>query len=310
MTPPHWPKLSYDEAKDTYQTLHLWTQVIGKIKLNLLPWINHSWHTALYITPVGITTGPMATNKDHLEILFDLTHHELLLLSHSKGVKQFSLQGHSVASFYERIFQELEALGVDLEINPVPNEIADAIPFPQDQTHAAYESAQASTLHQALLQANNVFTEFRSEFIGKCSPVHFFWGSFDLAVSRFSGRKAPQHPGGVPNLPDWVAREAYSHEVSSSGFWPGNDLIPFAAFYNYIYPEPEGFKTASISPDSAYYDDTLGEYILPYDAVQSSSDPEQMLLDFLRSSYNAAADLSHWDRDNLEQSPYKPALSL
>ena len=207
----------------------------------------------------------------------------------------------SVASCYHNILSVLQDVGIECKIHPVPNELVDPVPFHLDTAHATYNPQHAADLHKALLKANEIFTEFRSRFIGKCSPVHFFWGSFDLAVTRFSGRKAPLHPGGVPNLPDRVAQEAYSHEVSSCGFWPGNEAVPFAAFYNYIYPEPDGFMDASIKPGQAYYHKDLGEFILPYKDVQQAEDPSKTLLDFLQNTYDAAANLAKWERDKLEK---------
>lgn len=300
-----WPVLSYPDGKNTYETLHLWTQILGKIKLAKLPWVNHSWHVTLQVTPTGLSTSDLPDENDHFQIDLDLLKHQLIITTASGQTQNFDLGNHSVATFYHQIMEILHRMGVRVKIHPRPCEIPNAINFYEDTVHATYEPEHVQALHQALLKVQAVFTRFRAEFIGKCSPVHFFWGSFDLAVTRFSGQTAPLHPGGVPNLPDRVAREAYSHEVSSCGFWPGNYLLPFAAFYSYIYPEPEGFKTAQVKPKEAYYHKELGEFILPYDQVQQSSDPEKTLLSFLHSTYDAASTLASWDRDNL-LATYKP----
>jgi len=295
-----WPELSFEEGKETYQTIHLWTQIVGKIKLAKMPWINHSWHVALMVTPVGLTTGDLPSNGKHFQIDIDFLNHQLEIITSQNEVRKFNLMSLSVGAFYRNILASLKELGIEVKINPTPNEMEDPTPLDKDERNS-YVPEIATALHDTLLRSNEVFTQFRAGFIGKCSPVHFFWGSFDLAVSRFSGRKAPPHPGGIPNFPDWVARDAYSHEVSSCGFWPGNEAVPFAAFYSYIYPEPQGFKSATIKPENAYYHKDLGEFILPYKEVQQASDPSQKLLDFLNTTYTAAADSAHWDRENLER---------
>jgi hypothetical protein len=296
----NWPRLSYEAAKETYATLHLFTQIVGKIRLGKLPWINHSWHVTLLVTPFGLTTSDITANDQHFQIDLNFTEHQLIILTSTGQSRRFSLAGISVADFYHKIMEALGELNIDVKINLVPNEIADAVPFNQDYSHATYNPEQVKALHLALLRAQQVLLKFRAGFRGKCSPVHFFWGSFDLAVSRFSGREAPEHPGGVPNLPDWVAQEAYSHEVYSCGFWPGNEMVPYAAFYAYIYPEPKGFKEAKANPEAAFYHPDLGEFILPYETVQQAADPEKTLLEFLQSTYAAAADLAQWDRTALE----------
>lgn len=301
MTTHPWPRLDFEAAKDTYHSLHLWSQIVGKIKVQHLPWINHSWHVTLTVTPTGLTSGYIPAEGKYFKIDFDLLQHKLLISSSADEHYAFDLASLSVASCYHSILDTLETCGIPCEIHPLPNELEDVVPF-YENDHAVYEPQHASDLHRALLDVHHVFTEFRAEFIGKCSPVHFFWGSFDLAVSRFSGRTAPLHPGGIPNLPDWVAQEAYSHEVSSCGFWPGNDAVPYAAFYSYIYPEPEGFDTADIQPEASEYNTDLGEYVLPYEAVRTADDPAATLLAFLRSTYRAAAELADWDRDALERS--------
>lgn len=301
MEKQQWPELSYQDAKETYQTLHLWCQIVGKIKLRQLPWVNHSWHVTLQVTPSGFTTGDLPAGKKHFQINFDFREHQLQVVTSLGEKRAFDLANLSVAAFYAMLMSTLQEVGLTLQIHPVPNEVEEAIPFPEDNVHATYNPAQATQLHTAFLLAQEVLARFRAAFTGKCSPVHLFWGSFDLAVTRFSGRTAPRHPGGVPNLPDWVAQEAYSHEASSCGFWPGNEALPMPAFYSYQYPEPAGYKTASVKPASAYYHTTLGEFILPYQDVQQSDNPEQTLMDFLQSTYQAGAQLANWDRKNLEQ---------
>ena len=295
-----WPELNYYASKDTLETIHLLTQVIGKIKLKMQPWINHSWHITLSVSPTGLTTRDFAYKNLHFQIDLDLVQHQLNIKTNTGQNRNLALVHMSVAEFYKKVMHALAELGIDVEIYKVPCELENPIPFDKDQTHKTYNPQQATALHKALLQAQKVMTKFRAEFRGKCSPVHFFWGSFDLAVSRFSGRTAPKHPGGVPGLPDWVTQEAYSHEVSSCGFWPGNEALPEAAFYSYIYPEPEGYRSANIKPAAAYFHETLGEFILPYEAVQSARDPEATLLDFLHSTYEAAATHANWDRNSLE----------
>ena len=296
-----WPELSYASAKSTYETLHLWTQIIGKIKLTKLPWINHSWHVTLLVTPTGFTTSDLRHEDQHFQIDFDLINHQLNIITNTGQSRAFALAGLSVASFYEKVVSALQELNIKININLLPNEVEKAIPFNKDTAHASYQPEHVTALHKALLSAQDVLTQFRAGFNGKCSPVHFYWGSFDLAVSRFSGREAPLHPGGIPNLPDRVVQEAYSHEVCSCGFWPGNEAVPFAAFYSYIYPEPAGYKNAKVKPDAAYYDKSLGEFILPYQEVQQAANPTSTLLDFLQSTYEAAADLAHWDRKSFEK---------
>jgi len=298
MKKEHWPELAYKEAKQTYDTMHRWAQIVGKVKLARLPWMNHSWHLALLVTPTGLTTGDIPGDSKHFQINFDFRQHQLQIITSKLEERIFDLRTLSVASCYHHVLTTLNNFGIACEINPIPCEIPDAVPFHLDDTHSAYDPLHAADWHQALLNADEVFTQFRAEFIGKSSPVHLFWGSFDLAVSRFSGKTAPLHPGGFPNLPDWVAQEAYSHEVCSCGFWPGSEGVPFAAFYSYIYPEPEGYKTDSVAPKSAYYNENLREFLLPYEAVRTSGNPSKTLLDFLRrSTYDAAADRAEWDKE-------------
>ena len=295
-----WPVLSYKEGKATYDTLHMFTQIVGKIKLATLPWVNHSWHVTLHITPTGLTTHNMPYKNENFQIDFDFIEHQLKIKTDKNEFRSFDLRGISVADFYQKIFEKLDELGIEIKIKPVPVELANPIPFKEDTVHATYEDGQVTAFHIALLRIQEVFMEFRSGFKGKCSPIHFFWGGFDLALSFFSGRRAPKHPGGVPGMPDWVAEEAYCREVSSAGFWTGNEMLPEPAFYCYLYPEPEGYKTAKVLPKGAYYHTTLGEFILPYSLVQQSKNPGEKLLDFLHSTYNIGADLAHWDKDILE----------
>jgi hypothetical protein len=296
-----WPSLPLDAWRETYAALHLWTQIVGKIRLSLSPWVNHSWHTTLYVTARGLTTSAIPYRSRRFQIDFDFLEHRLWLRSSDGRSAGLALEPQSVASFYKRLMEQMHKLDLDVNINRKPNEIAQAIPFDEDNTPRPYDAEYATRFWQVLQQADRVFKVFRARFVGKCSPVHFFWGAADLAVTRFSGRKAPQHPGGVPNLPDWVAREAYSHEVSSCGFWPGSGPISYAAFYSYAYPEPPGFSEAPLKPDSAFYSADLGEFVLPYDAVRQSGSPDDTLLEFLQTTYEAAANLAQWDRSALER---------
>ena len=295
-----WPELPYAAWKDTYATLQLWTQIVGKIRLVQTPWLNHSWHVVLYVTPRGLSTSAIPYGERSFELEFDFLKHVLRIRTDGGTGKEIALAPRTVAEFYAELMRSLEELGLAIRINQRPNEIADAIPFSEDRVHASYDPDFTERHWRLLLQAHRVFSTFRTAFIGKCSPVHFFWGSFDLAVTRFSGRRAPLHPGGVPNLPDAVAQEAYSHEVSSAGFWPGNEAVPYPAFYCYAYPEPEGFASAPVLPVGAFYSRDLREFILPYDAVRTASDPDRALLDFLMSTYAAAASGGNWDRAALE----------
>ena len=297
----HWPSLPFQEWKDTYATLHMWTQMVGKIRLVQTPWVNHSWHTTLYVTSRGLTTSPIPYEARTFQIDFDFIDHKLLVQTSDGEVKTMSLVPRSVADFYEELFAKLAELNLKMKIHTTPNEVVTPIAFDKDKEHASYDADYANRFWRVLVQADRVFKQFRARFIGKCSPVHFFWGSFDLAVTRFSGRRAPEHPGGVPHLPDWVTREAYSHEVSSCGFWPGSDQIPQPVFYSYAYPEPEGFRTAAVRPSGAGYNPELREFIFPYDEVRQSASPDEALLDFLQSSYEAAADFGEWDRSELER---------
>ncbi|MEA4906055.1 MAG: DUF5996 family protein [Anaerolineaceae bacterium] len=295
-----WPELPLDEWQDTFTTLHLWSQIVGKIRLSQAPWTNHSWHVPLYLTSRGLTTSPIAYAGRLFDIDFDFVDHQLLICVNDGSRRAMPLRTQTVADFYHALMDELEGLGIHVDIHGRPNEVDHPIPFSQDRQHAAYDPEYANRAWRILLQADRVFKQFRTRFSGKNSPVHFFWGSFDLAVTRFSGRPAPLHPGGVPNLPDWVTREAYSHEVSSAGFWPGGGPHPFPLFYSYAYPEPQGFSTAAVRPAQAFYSHELREFILPYAAVRTAAAPDDVLLDFLQSTYAAAADHGAWDRAALE----------
>src|SRR5450756_916311 len=296
-----WPELPTAAWRETYETLHLWTQIIGKIRLARSPWLNHSWHVALYVTARGLTTSPIPDGVRTFQIDLDLIDHALRVSTSDGAVRQFALAGHSVASFYAAVMTDLAGLGIDVVIDEMPNELPEPIRFSQDNRHATYDPDAVRRFFQILVNADSVLKQFRTGFLGKASPVHFFWGSFDLAVTRFSGRRAPRHPGGVPHLSDAVAREAYSHEVSSAGFWPGGGgPVEYAAFYSYAYPAPEGFAEALVKPAEAFFSKELSEFILPYDTVRTTREPNGALMDFLQSTYEAAADLAKWDRKMLE----------
>ena len=296
-----WPALPLEEWKETYATLHRWSQIVGKVRLARTPWINHSWHVTLYVTARGLTTSPIPWGTKSFQIEFDFIDHQLPIRTSDGDVRSVTLRPRSVADFYRDLMAQLRALDIEVAIYPRPNELEDAIPFAEDEAHSAYDPNAARRYWRVLVQAERVFTLFRARFLGKCSPVHLFWGSFDLAVTRFSGRPAPLHPGGVPHLPDWVAREAYSHEVSSAGFWPGGGAIPYPAFYSYAYPEPEGFPEAIVRPSGAAYSAALREFVVPYDVVRTADRPDEALLEFLESTYRAAADLGGWNRSALER---------
>jgi hypothetical protein len=306
--PVPWPELPTAAWRETYETLHLWTQIVGKIRLARTPWLNHSWHVTLYVTARGLTTSAIPDGARSFQIDFDFIDHALRISTSDGTARQFALAGKSVAGFYTAIMADLAELGIDIAINETPNELPDPIPFSQDSRHTSYDPDAVRRFFQILRNAERVFEQFRTGFLGKASPVHFFWGSFDLAVTRFSGRRAPRHPGGVPHLPDEVAWEAYSHEVSSAGFWPGGGAIDYPAFYCYAYPEPAGFRTAPVRPDAAFFSEALGEFILPYDAVRTAAQPDQALLDFLQSTYEAAANSAKWDRNALECALGQPGV--
>ena len=300
--PARWPELAPTAAwADTLATLHRWVQIIGKIRMEKTPLVNHWWNVPLYVTPRGLTTSPIPHRGHRFQIDLDLLDHRLHVTSSWGEARAFALEPMSVAAFYRRLFGALEELGIDARIWTLPVEIADpVVPFPDDEAHAAYDADAVARFWRALLQADRVFSDFRARFLGKVSPVHFFWGAFDLAVSRFSGREAPPHPGGAPHLGAWVMEEAYSHEVSSAGFWPGGE-IGEAAFYAYAYPAPDGFEASAVEPEAAAYHAGLGEFILPYEAVRTAGDPDAALLAFLQTTYAAAADLADWDRRALER---------
>jgi Family of unknown function (DUF5996) len=308
MTPVPWPELPTAAWRETYATLHLWTQIAGKIRLARSPWLNHSWHVALYVTARGLTTSPIPDGARTFQIDFDFIDHVLLISTSDGAQRQLALAGLSVACFYAAVMAQLAELGIDIAIDDMPSELPDPIRFSADHTHATYDPDAVRRFFQILVNADRVFKQFRTGFLGKASPVHFFWGSFDLAVTRFSGRRAPRHPGGVPHLPDEVACEAYSHEESSAGFWPGSGAVDYPAFYSYAYPEPPGFRTTPVQPKAAFFSEALGEFILPYDAVRTAAAPDQALLEFLQSTYEAAANAAKWDRDALECAPGQPGV--
>jgi len=298
-----WPPLPYGEWADTRETMHRWTQIVGKTRLALEPRLNHWWQVALYVSARGLTTTAMPCSRGRVaEIEFDLLAGELVLRVSDGGRRTLPLAARSVADFYADYRGALAALDVDAHIWPVPVELpTDALPFVEDRIHAAYDPEAARRFWRALVLMDRVFKVFRACFLGKSSPVHFFWGGFDLAATRFSGRPAPPHPGGIPHVADWVMREAYSHEVSSAGFWPGSPQAPQEAFYAYAYPEPPGFSTAAVRPAAAFYHQEMREFFLPYEAVRSAPDPAATLLEFLQSTYEAAADHGGWDRAALER---------
>jgi hypothetical protein len=301
-----WPALPFTEWQDTATTLHMWTQIVGKIRLTLSPWTNHSWHVTLYVTSRGLTTSPIPYGASIFEIRVDFIDHELRVLKSDGAIRVLKLGPQSVAKFYGDVMNALAEMELPVKINVIPNEIQDPIPFDEDEEHRSYDPEYANRFWHVLVQSDRVFKEFRSHFCGKDSPVHFFWGSFDLAVTRFSGRPAPPHPGGIPHLPDAVTREAYSQEVSSLGFWPGNAAAPTPIFYSYAYPEPPGFKEAKVQPAAAFYEPNFREFMLPYDVVRTAERPDEVLLDFAQSTYDAASMLGKWDRAALQE--VKPSL--
>jgi hypothetical protein len=301
-----WPELPLDAWADSHATLHMWAQIVGKIRLAESAPINHGWHSTFYVTPRGWTTSSMPHGLLAFQIDFDFFDHALVIQASDGRTARLPLEPQTVAAFYRRVMDALVGLGIDVRIHGKPNEVPEPIPFARDEVHRAYDPDYVSRFWRALVQCDRVFKQFRSSFIGKCSPVHLFWGALDLAVTRFSGRPAPEHPGGIPNLPDPVTREAYSHEVSSCGFWAGAGAITYPAFYSYAYPPPAGFDQADVRPTEAFYSAELGEFILPYDAVRRSADPDRTLLAFLQSTYDAAADLGRWDRAALERRSADP----
>lgn len=294
-----WPALPADAWADTRDTLHRWTQIVGKTSLALRPMLNQWWQVPFYVGPRGLTTGPVPYAGGSFEVLFDFRAHRLRLFTSAGAEHGLALRPQPVAEFYHDYRALLRAAGVEVKIWPVPVEVDDATPFAADQHHRSYDAAQALRFWEVLLVAAQVLEEFRSRFAGKCSPVHFFWGSFDLAVTRFSGRPAPEHPGGVPHLADWVTRASYNEELSSAGWWPGGNGAE-AAFYSYAYPAPAGFAGAPVRPATAAFNAGMGEFLLPYEAARTAPDPCAAVLEFLQSTYEAAADLAHWDRAVLE----------
>jgi hypothetical protein len=298
--PVVWPDIPFPPWRDTCAALHLYAQIVGKYRLARTPWLNHSWHATLYVTPRGLTTSLVPDAAGGVEVAFDLLSHEVTASASDGRRANFPLGATSVASFEARFRDLLRAVGATQDFDEHPNEIAGAVPFAGDRSERPYDAGAVTRFFHALVAVDRVLKEFRTGFLGKCSPVHLFWGSFDLAVTRFSGRRAPMHPGGVPGLPDEVTREAYSHEVSSAGFWPGGGGVEFPAFYSYAYPAPAGFADARIEPEDARFEPSLGEFVLPYESVRRSADPEATLIAFLQGTYDAAANLGRWDRANLE----------
>lgn len=297
-----WPELpTPEEWQETLEAVHLWSQIVGKIRLEHMPWINHSWHVTLYVSARGLSTSLIPHISGGFEIEFNFVDHRLEIRKIDGKRASFDLDSMSVADFYGKTLDGLKQLNLKTEIYPMPVELPDPIvPFPENTRQTPYNTEAVHRFWLALTHVHRVFTQFRSIFTGKVSPVHFFWGVFDLAVTRFSGRSAPKHPGGIPNCPDWVMEESYSHELSSAGFWAGTGLGE-AAFYSYAYPEPEGYCTGNIQPKEAWYHEELGEYILPYRAVQNAKNPDGLLIGFLQSTYEAAAKNGDWDRTSLEK---------
>lgn len=295
----NWPDIPFEQWRETCSALHIYSQIVGKYRLARTPWLNHSWHATLYVNTRGLTTS-LVPDGAGIEITLDLRKHAVIGKAADGRRAELPLGPMSVADFYVHFLELVRGIGGTPELHDRPSEVSAPIPFRDDRQTRPYDAAAVTRFFEALVLANNVFTRFRTGFIGKASPVHLFWGSFDLAVTRFSGRRAPLHPGGVPALPDEVTREAYSHEVSSAGFWPGGGGTDFAAFYSYAYPAPADFADAKVMPDGAYFDPKLGEFLLPYDVVRQSADPEVALTAFLESTYLAAADLGHWDRMALD----------
>lgn len=295
-----WPELRFDELKDTIAMVHMWTQIVGKIRLRKTPWLNHSWHVTLYISPTGLSTGSIPYADGVFQIDFDFIRQQLVIQYSNGGEKIIPLQSGTVSGFYTGVMDGLKSIDVEAPIYPVPNEVDPAVPFIDDHQPRTYNGEQMQMLWQAFIKIHNVFLRFRSGFIGKVSPVHFFWGAFDLAVTRFSGRTAPQHPGGAPNMPVAVMQEAYSHEVSSCGFWPGSADFPHPIFYAYCYPSPADFKAQKVQPAEAFYSAEMGEFMLKYADVRNAEDPDSYLLSFLQTTYEAAANTGNWDRKALE----------
>jgi hypothetical protein len=301
VTSRDWPELTLSSWDDTRTTVHMWTQIVGKVRLALGPPLNHWWQVPLYVSARGLTTALMHAAERGVEIEFDFVDHVLVVRTTDGQRRTVALEPRSVASFYDATMKALAELGIRVTILARPVEIAEAVPFVDDAGHCSYDPDAMRRFWIGLVQSDRVLREFRGRFVGKASPVHFFWGGFDLAATRFSGRRAPLHPGGVPNVADWVMQEAYSHEVSSCGFWPGGSEE--GSFYSYSYPEPPGFATYAVEPAEAHYDSTLGEFLLPYRVVRTAADPDAVLMSFLESTYEAAAETGAWDRSALEAGP-------
>lgn len=301
-----WPTFDVERDSPTFALLHLASQMLGKLRIAHAPWANHGWHATLHPVAEGLAIEPIAAEAGNYTLTLDLCRHAIVLRVADGERDILPLDLGSVAALHRTMMEMLDAHQLPSNFHGKPNEIADALPFSEDVAPREYRPESAERLHAALARIEPVFERFRAGFLGKASPVHFYWGSFDLAVTRFSGRAAPQHPGGIPGLPDRITREAYSHEESSAGFWPGGATPVEPIFYSYAYPEPEGFKTAKVAPAAARFDETLGEFVMPYESVRSASDPEAELMTFLQSTYDAAADLARWDRVELEREPVAP----
>ncbi|MFC4011142.1 DUF5996 family protein [Nonomuraea purpurea] len=298
-----WPRLRVAEWAETRDTLHMWTQIVGKVRLAHAPLVNHWWQVTLYVSPRGLTTSAIPYGAGAFDLEFDFVEHLLRIRNSDGGTRAVALEPKPVADFYGETMVALAELGIRTEIQAAPNEVEPAIPFAEDRQHASYDAQAAQLFWRQLLQADRVLGKFRSRFVGKVSPVHFFWGAMDLACTRFSGRTAPPHPGGAPNCGDWVMVEGYSRELASCGFWPGGGEE--GAFYAYAYPEPEGYADYPVSPKTAYYSRENRQFLLPYEAVADAKDPDRVLLEFLDSTYEAAAELAHWDRASLEDDPHR-----
>ncbi|MBV9230822.1 MAG: hypothetical protein JOZ18_16050 [Chloroflexi bacterium] len=291
-----WPALPYEAWRDTCQTLHMWTQIVGKVRMEMSPFVNHWWHVTLYVTPRGLGTSAIPYDRGTFEITFDFVEHNLFIRTSEGTTKALPLIPRSVAAFYREFMASLHALGIKVSINPLPSEVQNPIRCDEDEVHASYDPVYAERFWRILVQTEAIMQRYRSAFLGKSSPIHFFWGSFDLALTLFSGRRAPERPGA-----DRMTREAYSHEVISCGFWPGDDRFPDPAYYSYTAPEPPGLATAAIRPQEAFYSQEMGLFLLRYDDVRAVSSPEQALLEFFQSAYEAGTTLAHWDREALER---------
>jgi hypothetical protein len=304
-----WPDLPFAAWSETCDTLQLWMQIAGKVRLALTPLINHWWNVTYRVTARGLALRATPFHGGVFDIVFDFVEHRLVIAASDGRAESIALKPMAVADFYAAFMERLKRLGIDVRIWTMPSEVENAVPFDQDRSHAQYDAASAHKFWLALVQADRAMNAFRARFIGKVSPVHFFWGSFDLAVTRFSGRTAPPPKGVTPNVANWVMAEAYSHEVSSCGFWPGNGGYGRAAFYVYAYPEPAGYGDTRLRAAEAFYDKNVGQFILPYDALRQARDPDALLLGFLQETYDAAADLAKWDRKALERAGQSPQRS-